>query len=174
MNCGGDACWTDIRSIVSTYLPALYIPEAGEEVNQPAVRALPPADGIAAYTAPNYVTGIAGAFLSLVRMTTLADDVSDTLTSRLLTRHRSSMCLSASSLCLSAASREQRCQLCRSRSCGQCGLRLTMSPSSRLAWASGRLRRGRRTRAACTCRRCAEGRDARYSSTAEQQSHVNI
>lgn len=52
---------------MSTYLPALYIPEDGEEVNQPAVRALPPAEGIASYTAPNYVTGIAGAFLSLVR-----------------------------------------------------------------------------------------------------------
>lgn len=150
----GDACRANSRTIVSTYLPALYIPEASEEVNQPAVRALPPTDGIASYTAPNYVTGIAGAFLSLVRMTTFADDVSNTLTSRLLTRHRSSMCLSASSLCLSAASREQRCRRCRLRSCGHCGLRPTMSPSSRLAWASGLPRRGRRTRAACTCRRC--------------------
>lgn len=54
--------------MVSTYLPALYIPEEGEEVIQPSVRALPPTEGIASYTAPNYVTGIAGAFLSLVRV----------------------------------------------------------------------------------------------------------
>lgn len=53
---------------MSTYLPALYIPEEGEKVNQPPVRALPPADGIASYTAPNYVTGAAGVFLSLVRL----------------------------------------------------------------------------------------------------------
>lgn len=51
---------------MSTYLPALYVPEPGEAVGAPAVRALPPADGLKSYAAPNYVTGVAGALLSLV------------------------------------------------------------------------------------------------------------
>lgn len=56
----------DARTIVSTYLPALYVPEPGEQVNVAPVRALPPAEGVRNYAAPNYVTGVAGAFLSLV------------------------------------------------------------------------------------------------------------
>ncbi|KLT45795.1 hypothetical protein CC85DRAFT_282425 [Cutaneotrichosporon oleaginosum] len=56
--------WT----LFSSYVPSMYIPQPGEEVPaDPPVRVLSSMDvtGVG-YDAPNYVTGLAGAFLSQV------------------------------------------------------------------------------------------------------------
>ncbi|KAL1412708.1 hypothetical protein Q8F55_000455 [Vanrija albida] len=62
----GAEAWT----LVSSYVPAMYIPaEAEPRLPDPPVRflsssAAPKGAGLRGYDAPNYVTGVAGAFLS--------------------------------------------------------------------------------------------------------------
>lgn len=60
------------RTLVSSYVPAMYIPSAGEPRSlDPPVRYLSSSSALSSpalrsYDAPNYVTGVAGAFLSAV------------------------------------------------------------------------------------------------------------